>query len=50
MHHHASALHLITIFLGVVLIGTFWRLAAAHLAISKNGTARQAGRAMAFQY
>jgi hypothetical protein len=50
MHHHGSALHLVTVFLGVMLIGTLCRLIAAHLAISKNGTAKQLGRALAFQY
>ncbi|HMK62036.1 MAG TPA: hypothetical protein VK386_00335 [Acidimicrobiales bacterium] len=50
MHHHGSALALLTVFLGVVILGTAWRLLAAHLAVSNSGTARQVGRAMAFQY
>jgi hypothetical protein len=50
MHFHGSALHLLTVFLGVVLVGTFWRLAAMHLAASSNGTAKTLGKAMAIQY
>lgn len=50
MHVHIGALNLMTAFLGVILIGTLWRLAAAHLASSSSPALAQAGKAMAFQY
>lgn len=45
-----SAASALTIFLAVLLCGTVWRLASLHLAASPNGTARNLGQAMAFQY
>jgi len=50
MHTHVGALHLVTAFLGVVLVGTAWRLSAAHLIASSNATAAQVGKAMLVQY
>jgi hypothetical protein len=50
VHTHISATHLIPGFLGVVLVGTFWRLTAAHLGASSNSTAKNIAKAMAFQY
>lgn len=50
VHTHVGAIHLVTAFLGVVLVGTLWRLIAMHLASTSNGTARQVGKAMAVQY
>lgn len=52
MHTHFGALAITGAFLGVLLAGTFWRLAAGHLVASGRtgllGT--QVGKAMAFQY
>jgi hypothetical protein len=50
MHTHVGALHLVTAFLGVVLVGTLWRISAAHLVAMDNGTAKGVGKAMSFQY
>lgn len=50
MHTHIGALHLVTAFLGVVLIGTLWRLLAAHAASSNSPWLTQLGKAMSFQY
>lgn len=50
MHTHIGLIHLGTAFIGVALIGTLWRLSAAHLAASGNPTAQRLGGAMAFQY
>lgn len=43
-HVHASAMSAVAIFLMVVLVGTFWRLAAMHLAD------RPLGKAMSVMY
>ena len=50
MHTHVGAIQLVTAFLGVVLIGTLWRLGASHLIATSNPTAAQAGKAMLVQY
>ena len=50
MHTHVGAVHLITAFIGVALIGTLWRVGAAHLVATGNPTAAGIGKAMAFQY
>jgi hypothetical protein len=50
MHVHLSAIHLVGVFLGVLMIGTLWRLASAHLAASTNPYLQLAGRIGAFQY
>ena len=50
MHTHVGAIHLVTAFLGVVLVGTLWRISAAHLVASGSPTAAGLGKAMAFQY
>lgn len=44
MHIHVGLLHLVIVFGGVLLIGTFWRLLAGLLADSA------VGQAMAFMY
>lgn len=49
MHVHISALDAVIIFAYVVIIGTIWRLAAAHLA-QKDGNWRTIGEAMAVIY
>jgi hypothetical protein len=50
VHHHLSALHLVTVFLGVVLIGTLWRVGASTLAASDGPGTRKLGQAMLIQY
>lgn len=50
MHTHFSALHVAGTFLGVVAVGGFWRLTAAHLGASANPTAQLVGKTMLFQY
>ena len=50
MHSHFSALAAINAFLAVVIVGSFWRLTALHLAASDNPGAKNVGLAMSFQY
>jgi hypothetical protein len=50
MHHHLSALHLVTVFLGVLLMGTLWRAGAINLAASDSSTSTKIGQAMLVQY
>lgn len=50
LHTHFGALVIGGTFVGVVLIGTLWRLTSAHLVTSGNPTARRFGEAMAVQY
>lgn len=50
MHTHFSAVNALNVFLAVLIVGSLWRLGAAHLAASSNETAAHLGRAMAFQY
>jgi hypothetical protein len=49
MHTHVSGLTAAQVFLMVLILGTLWRLSAAHLAM-RGGLAAEAGKAMAFQY
>lgn len=51
MHtHFGSATHLAATFLGVALVGSFWRLLALHAMKSRIRTVAGIGRAMLFQY
>jgi hypothetical protein len=50
MHTHIGAIQLVTAFLGIALVGTLWRISAAHLVALDNPTASNIGKAMAFQY
>jgi hypothetical protein len=51
MHtHFASATHLASTFLGVLLVGTLWRLAAMHGLLSRNAHVRGLSRAAMTQY
>lgn len=50
MHTHFGVLVIGGTFLGVLLMGTLWRLAAAHMAVSNNPTAQAVAKAMAVQY
>lgn len=49
MHTHVSAVTIATVFLGVLVATTFWRLAAGVAEQSGNPTIQELGRAMAFQ-
>lgn len=50
MHTHFSAIAAANAFLGVVIVGTLWRLASLHLAASKSPQLAHLGAAMHFQY
>lgn len=51
MHSHVgSFLHAVTFFLGVVVLGTLWRLIALHLMASKSTTGQKIGTVMLLQY
>lgn len=50
MHTHIGALNALTVMLFIALIGTVWRLSAAHLIATDNSTAKNVGQAMLFQY
>jgi hypothetical protein len=50
MHTHFSPMSAAQAFLGVVIIGTLWRLVAFYLASSSNDAVQHAGKAMSFQY
>ena len=50
MHTHIGAIAAVTTMIYIALIGTFWRLLAAHAIASKSATATNLGKAMLFQY
>lgn len=51
MHtHFASATAMVSGFLGVVLVGTFWRIGWSHLLRSKSPTLSGLARAAMVQY
>jgi hypothetical protein len=50
VHTHFSALTALNIFLGVLIIGTLFRLASYHLIASDNPTLARIGQVMSFQY
>lgn len=50
MHTHFSAMAALNLFLGVLIVGTLWRLSAYHLIANKNDSLSHIGKAMAFQY
>jgi len=50
VHTHVGAVAAITTMLYIALLGTFWRLVAAHLTASTSPTLGKIGGAMAFQY
>lgn len=50
MHTHFSAMSAAQAFLGVVIIGTAWRLIAFYLAANSNDSVQHVGKAMSFQY
>ena len=50
MHTHISALAALNVFLGVLIIGTLFRLVTLHMVASSNPTVARLGQAMAFQY
>lgn len=49
-HTHFSVIGASQAFLGVVVIGTLWRLAALHLMASDNQMLNHIGAGMSFQY
>ena len=50
MHTHIGAVNALTVMLFIALIGTVWRLSAAHLIATESSTAKNIGQAMLFQY
>lgn len=51
MHtHFGSATHLIGTFLGVLIVGTFWRLAWMHVMLSRSKHAQGLARAALSQF
>jgi hypothetical protein len=50
MHTHFSAMTAISVFLGVLAIGTVWRLATVRLAASNRQEFKNLAAAMSFQY
>lgn len=50
MHTHFSFMAAANIFLGVLIIGTLWRLGSYHMVASKNDQVAHLGKAMAFQF
>ena len=50
MHTHFSAVHAVGFFMCIVVLGTLWRLIAAHFAASDRPLLEHIGNAMAFQY
>ena len=51
MHtHFASGTFSISAFLGVVILGSFWKLAWLHAGSSRNPTVRALSAAALFQY
>lgn len=50
MHSHFSAVSAASVFLAVLVWGTLWRLAAAHLVATSNVALQHVGKAMSFQY
>jgi hypothetical protein len=50
VHVHVSALAALNVFLGVLIIGTLFRIVTLHLVASSNPTVSRLGQAMAFQY
>ena len=45
-----SAAAAMTIFFAVLVCGTLWRLLSLHFTASPNGSLKNLGQAMAFQY
>jgi hypothetical protein len=50
VHTHIGAIAAVTTMIYIALIGTLWRLLAAHMIASKSDTATNLGQAMLFQY
>ncbi len=50
VHTHFSFMSAATAFLGVVIIGSLWRVASLHLIASRNEQVQHLGKAMSLQY
>jgi hypothetical protein len=50
LHTHFSAVNALNTFLGVLIVGTLWRLVSLHLVASNSAQLQHAGKAMSFQY
>lgn len=49
-HTHFSAVHAVGFFFIILVMGTLWRLASAHMTVSERPLFQNIGKAMAFQY
>lgn len=50
MHTHFSAMTAVQVFLGVLIVGSAWRLATVRLGASKRPELQNLAKAMSFQY
>jgi hypothetical protein len=50
MHTHFGALGALQAFFSVLVLGTLWRLLAAHMVTSNYPLLQELGKGMAFQY
>jgi hypothetical protein len=50
VHTHVGAIAAVTTMIYIALLGTLWRLLAAHAIASKSTIATSLGRAMLLQY
>ena len=50
LHTHFSLYHAVSAFLGVVIIGTGWKLLGLHMAASGNTQLQHIGLGMLFQF
>lgn len=50
LHTHFSAVNALNVFLGVLIVGTLWRLISLHLVACDSPALQHAGKAMSFQY
>lgn len=50
VHTHFSFMSAAQAFVGVLVIGTLWRLSSLHLVAAKSERLQHLGKAMSFQY
>jgi hypothetical protein len=50
LHTHFSLYHAVSAFLGIVIIGTGWKLLALHAVSTSNTQLQHLGLAMLFQF
>jgi len=50
IHTHFSFMSAAQAFVGVLVLGTMWRLVSLHLVAAQNERVQHLGKAMSFQY